>query len=273
MLDNEITTGQTSEVDVASQTAENPDSSQKTAEVNDAAFESAETKTEASNDVDAEKSEITEEKSKQTKQNNAENARRRREAERQRELTAMRNKTILDVLGGINPFTKEEMKDDADVEEYLEMKDMQSKGMDPVSDYSRYKKQKERERQQAADEERQQKEWYAQDAADFAKKYPDVKLDDIVKSESFQSFAAGKVGKVPISEIYGEFLRTKEVFIEEYKNQTAQEYAKKQASPGALGGGTATEKSFFTKEEVDKMSRSEIRKNLTKIEESMKKWK
>ena len=106
-----------------------------------------------------------------------------------------------------------------------------------------------------------------------AKKYPDVKLDDIVKGEAFQSFAAGKVGKVPISEIYGDFLRAKEVFIEEYKNQTAQEYANKQASPGALGGGSAAEKTFFTKDEVDKMSRAEIRKNLPKIEESMKKWK
>ena len=165
------------------------------------------------------------------------------------------------------------MKDDADIEEYLEMKEIQREGLDPVSDYSRFRKKKERERQQAAETERQQKEWYASDAADFAKKYPDVKLDDIVKGEAFQSFAAGKVGKVPISEIYGDFLRAKEVFIEEYKNQTAQEYANKQASPGALGGGSAAEKTFFTKDEVDKMSRAEIRKNLPKIEESMKKWK
>lgn len=272
MLDNEITTGQTSDADV-SQTAENPESSQTAAEVNDTAFEDSGAKETASesnsNSVKVENPEV---KQKQTKATNAENARRRREAERQREMTSLRNKTILEALDGINPFTKEEMKDDADIEEYLEMKEIQREGLDPVSDYSRFRKKKERERQQAAETERQQKEWYASDAADFAKKYPDVKLNDIVNDKSFQSFAAGKVGKVPISEIYGDFLRAKEVFIEEYKNQTAQEYANKQASPGALGGGSAAEKTFFTKDEVDKMSRAEIRKHFAAIEESMKKW-
>lgn len=270
MPNDEILTGQTTDAEV-SETAENPVDSQNTAEVNDTSF-SENTEIGSSEKTETAKTEKSEVKTKQTKETNAENARRRREAEKTREMTELRNKTILDVLGGVNPFTHEAMKDATDVEEYLEMKEMKQKGLDPVTDYSRYKKQKERERKEAEEQEAAQKEWYAEDALAFGKAYPDVKLDEIIKSESFQKYAAGKVGKVPLAEIYGDYLHAKEVFIEEYKNQTAQEYAKKQASPGALGGSTGGEKTFFTKAEVDNMSRAEIRKNLKAIEESMKKW-
>lgn len=271
MLENENVSGQTNDAEV-SVTNENPDGSQNTAEVNDSQFSENSSENADGDKGQPVKEEKSEEKPKQSRETNAENARRRRETEKNREMTALRNKTILDVLGGKNPFTGEDMKDDTDVEEYLEMKEMQSKGLDPVSDYPRYKKQKERERKEAEDAAAAQKEWYAADTLAFEAAYPDVKLEEIVKSEAFQKYAAGKVGKVPLAEIYGDFLHAKEVFIEEYKKQTAQEYANKKASPGALGGNVGGEKKFFTRDEVSSMSRSEIRKHFAAIEESMKKW-
>ena len=66
MLDNEITTGQTSDA-AASQTAENPESSQTAAEVNDTAFEDSGAKeTSSESNSNSVKVEATEEKPKQT---------------------------------------------------------------------------------------------------------------------------------------------------------------------------------------------------------------
>ena len=100
--------------------------------------------TEDSNDVEFTDSENGEQESgepkreakTQTKEQNSENARRRREAERQAELKKVeaetREKAIIEVLNGKNPFTNEPMKDHADVEEYLLMKEIEKNGGDPV---------------------------------------------------------------------------------------------------------------------------------------------
>lgn len=54
----------------------------------------------------------------QTSEQNSENARRRREAEKQAAINAAReearNQAIIETLGGKNPYTNEEMKDRAD---------------------------------------------------------------------------------------------------------------------------------------------------------------
>lgn len=55
-----------------------------------------------------------------TKEQNSENARRRREAERQKEIQTAREQAIIETLGGKNPFTGEEMKDSADVPRILD---------------------------------------------------------------------------------------------------------------------------------------------------------
>ena len=90
----------------------------------------------------------------QTKAQNSENARRRREAERRAEIKkaeeAAREQAIIETLGGRNPYTGEEMKDHTDVEEYLAMREIDKEGGDPLTDFSKFQKRKERERAEQA---------------------------------------------------------------------------------------------------------------------------
>ena len=81
-----------------------------------------------------------EDKKPQGREQNAENARRRREAERQKELADTRNKAIIEALGGKNPYTGGEMKDAEDVREFLTMREIENGGGDPVGDYSKHQK-------------------------------------------------------------------------------------------------------------------------------------
>ena len=271
MLENENKTAQTTE-ESSSATVVNAGNGQTETEVNDVAFsDTVSTDNQSGNGGADDKSEKTEEKPKQTKETNTENARRRREVERQRELTAVRNKTILDVLGNKNPYTNEEMKDDADVEEYLTMKEIAASGRDPVADFSRYKKQKERERQEAVVKAESEREWYRKDAADFAKAHPDVDINTLATDELFTAFAGGKIGKVPLAKLYDEYVQIKSAAVREYQDNAAKELANKKASPGALGGGGGADR-LFTRDEVKKMSPAEQRKNYDKIRESMTKW-
>lgn len=208
-----------------------------------------------------------------TKEQNAENARRRREAEREAEKRKLRNETIIDTLGGKNPYTGEDMTDDFDVEEYLLMKDIEKKGGDPVGDYQKVKKQKDREaavKQTKAD---QSQEWYNNDRANFEKDYPDVNVSELIADPDFREWADGKIGRKPLSDIYRGFIGFKSKFDERAKDIAAQKLANKNASPGALHNTNPVDNDFFTADQVRAMTREEVHKNYDKIRKSMERWK
>ena len=252
---------------------------ENTGEVSDTTFSDGDESGEGSEigKTDGEGGTDAEEKARQ-KAINSENARRRRESERreadrQRDIesakTEARNKAILDVLGGVNPYTKEPMKDARDVEEYLTMKEIEKSGRDPVADFAKYQKEKEREKESAAAAEAQRRAWYRDDQAKFEAAHPDVKISELIKNKTFLSVAAGKVGKVPLNDIYAEYVETKNSIINEYKQESAKAAANKKASPGALGGEGGTD-TRFTLEQMQGMSRSEVKKNWAAIQESLK---
>lgn len=213
----------------------------------------------------------------QTKEQNSENARRRREAERQKELKELRETTIIETLGGKNPYTGGEMKDSADVEEYLAMKEIEKNGGDPVADFSKFQKENKRRAQEKADSDAKTAEWYRKDGEDFAKKYPDVNLEELAQDADFADYADGKVGRKPLAEIYGGYQKLKggnadkTVTDKTARGLAAQMIANRKASPGALNAEGGTE-ALFTREEVAKMSVSECYKNYDKIQKSMKHW-
>ena len=213
----------------------------------------------------------------QTKEQNSENARRRREAERQAELerakAAVREQTIIETLGGKNPYTNEEMKDHADVEEYLAMREIAKNGGDPLSDYSKFQKQKERERVEQADKAAKEKEWYRKDQEDFATKHPEVNLQALIQDPQFQKFASGKVGVLPLSEIYEGFIEVVTEYEKKAKAMAKQMLANQKASPGSLSSTNPTDSGYFTKEQVQKMTQAEVHENYDKIRASMRKWK
>ena len=214
------------------------------------------------------------EKKPQSREQNAENARRRREAERQRELAETRNNAIIEALGGKNPYTDGEMKDAEDVREFLAMKEIEKNGGDPVSDYSKHQKERERAERAKAEEEAQKQAWFEKDRADFVAKYPDVDLSTLVEDKSFRSFAEGKVGEKPLGEIYESYLAMTGEIEYAAKRTAAQNAANAAASPGSLSGGGQVESDYFTKEQVQahRGDRKWMKEHYDAIRKSMAKW-
>lgn len=219
-----------------------------------------------------EDSAVKEPKITQTKEQNSENARRRREAERKAEIAAVREQTIIETLGGKNPYTNEEMKDHADVEEYLNMREIEKNGGDPLSDYSKFQKKKEREKAEKENKDTEEKEWYSSDKEAFVAKYPEVDLDNLIKDTSFQKYADGKVGKFPLSEIYEGYMDVVTEYEKKAKQIAKQMLANQKASPGSLSSTNPTDNGFYTKEQVQRMSQAEVHANYDKIRASMSKW-
>ncbi len=251
----------------------------------DAEFDSnadVEAKQENVNDVEftdtsgkQETSEITAKETEEArvKNKNSENARRRREAERKAEIAAVREQTIIETLGGENPYTGEEMKDHADVEEYLAMREIEKNGGDPISDYSKFHKQKEKEKSKEAQKAKDEKEWYRKDHEAFVTKYPEVNLDNLINDTAFQKYAGGKVGVIPLSEIYEGFMEIVSEYEKKAKQMSKQMLANQKASPGSLSSTNLSDNGYFTKEQVQKMSQEEVHKNYDKIRASMRKWR
>lgn len=221
---------------------------------------------------------------------NAEAARRRREAERRqeaeraRELEKVRLDTILDTLDRVNPYTHEPMKDETDVAEYLEMREIARRGGDPVGEYAKYHKAMERERTEAAKKEAEKNEArqrIAENRARFAADYPDVDIGTLFSDKAFLEHAGERLNTVPLSELYGEYRRAGEE-AERIQNErieararelAAQMVANAKASPGSAVGAPAAQNGYFTREQVKAMSQREVHENYDKIKESMKHWK
>ena len=210
----------------------------------------------------------------------SENAHRRREAERKAELEkarqTAREQAIIETLGGKNPYTGEDMKDSSDVQEFLLMREIEKEGGDPLSDYSKHLKVKEREKSQAKAKKDAEAEWYRNDKEAFASKYPDVDVNSLIENKRFNRYAEGKVGSVPLSEIYEGFIESEsELRAEAEKTayqKAQQQLANAKASPGSLSSTNQGDTVFFTREQVQKMSQAEVSRNYDKIRASMSKW-
>jgi hypothetical protein len=211
-------------------------------------------------------------KPKQSNDLNREYARKRREAENAKKIEEARVQTVIETLGGVNPFTNEPMTDAADVEEYRLMKRIEKEGGDPVSDYAKYRKKADKEGAQRAEEKATKEAWFANDRASFVKNHPDVNLDELIRDPNFQLYADGKVGRVPLSEIYEGYAALTKAVDGKAKDLAAQALANRQASPGSAASSGTTDSDFYTAEQVRKMSRKEIHDNYEKIRASMAKW-
>jgi len=210
-------------------------------------------------------------KKKQSKEENRKFAERRRELEKQeKERKAIEEnayrKAILEVVK-TNPYNQKELKTDKDVRVYLNMKKLEEAGLDPVADYWQLDeviaKEKEKEGSPKIDPK--------QDALQFAKDFPEVSLSELNKNERFLKFAKGKIGIIPLSEVYSDF----QEFIEELDSEADKKarslMAKAKATPGVT---TTTEKSdneYYTIEEIKKMPQAEISKNWDKVLKSLAK--
>ncbi len=210
------------------------------------------------------------EKPKQSAEENRAQAQRRRE--REALISDVRTKAIIETLGGKNPWSGEEMKDAADVEEYLIMKQIEKDGGDPLADFSKYRKKQDREAAEKTRKEAETREWYESDRKAFIEKHPDVELRKLLSDERFRDYAEGKVGRRPLTEIYEGYRSFVGKTDEKAREIAAQAIANKQASPGVLATSGEAESDYFAPEEVRKMSPADVRKNYEKIRASMAKW-
>ena len=201
-------------------------------------------------------------------------------AERAQALLKERLDTIIAVTGGENPYTHEPIKDETDVQEYLTMRRIEQRGGDPLQDYAKAIKAETRDREAREAAAAQKKQWFAEDVANFSTAYPDVNADDLKKDADFSAYAQGKIGKVPLTQIYqgyramvDKITATVTADVEARVTRTvAQSQANRQASPGSLSGSGEGEV-FFTREAVQKMSQEEVSKHYDKIMQDMKHWK
>ena len=243
--------------------SENPDTSKKAEVVNESEF------TDAANGE-----ETTKKADEKQKQDNSENARRRRERERQAELKKTRYDAIKEAVDGVNPFTNQPIVDDVDIEEYLAMKEIKKQGGDPLADFSKYQKEKQKKEAEVQAQKLKDEEWLENDYKDFKEKHPDVDLQNLALDKPFMSFAENLAGKKPMAEIYDAYQNLVEEIRKKENDALARRVANAKATPGSLTGVTADESSsFFTVEQVKKMSQEEVHKNYDKIMASMKKWK
>ena len=218
------------------------------------------------------------------KRRNAEFAQRRREKERrEQEQRAIARKAELNgikkALKGVNPYTNEALETDEDVEYYLIQVEMEEKNLDPNSfaDFRKFKKLQVEKSQPMSEEE-----WVAKDSKDFYNKYPDAPtFDDIFKDTDFLEYAEkyhkGELGKTtPLAKIYGNYQTYKQdranfdKLVEKKANELFEKrMAKLKSSPGGVEGKTSEENTFYSREQIEKMSIEEIRKNMAKVDASL----
>lgn len=213
------------------------------------------------------------------------NAIKRREAERREELQRVREQTIIETLGGINPYTGEEMKDSADVSQYLTMREIKSRGGDPVGEYAKYhtilereKAQKEAEEEQKRTDEAERKAAHDRDVSAFREKYPDVSMQSMMNNADFMAFAKGRVGKdgsiYAVYDAYATAKAAEDARIEQRaREMAAQMQANAKASPGTAVGEASGDPEYFTREQVQAMTQAQVHRNYDKIKKSMKHWK
>lgn len=194
------------------------------------------------------------------------------EAQRKRELEEVRFNAIKETLGGINPYTKTKIEDKYDMDEYLMMKEMESKGLDPLQDYASYLKQKQRvemANEEKKAQEKSKEDWIKNDRNDFFEKYPDVNFETLAKDEMFKTFAKGKIGNIPMASIYDDYLTIKSNIEKEAKKVASRMMANKESSPGALSEQSVPREKY-TLDKVKKMSQKEILKDYDQIMKDLK---
>ena len=212
-------------------------------------------------------------------------AMKRREFERKQELQKVREQTIIETLGGINPFTGEKMEDSADVEQYLTMREIKSRGGDPVGEFAKYHKIMEREKTQREAQEAQARTEEAErqaardrDMSAHREKYPDVDVRSMMNDGDFMAYAKGRVGKdgsiYAVYDAYAAAKAAEDARVEQRaREMAAQMQANAKASPGTAKGEASTKVTRYTPEMVRAMSKEEIKANYDKICRDIKYWK
>ena len=228
--------------------AEQEETVESTVEINPT--ESVEKK-EASEATDSEETKQNEKEQDETRQSKEDNkyarlARKQAEEEAKKKIEQARQEAyeqglqqgkIQTYIGKQNPYTGEVIKDSYDVQEYLDMFELDAKGQDPVKGYRELQKEKARkeaEEKIKVEEKQKQDTWYKNDTKDFVDKYSTEKLQELTKDEDFALFANGKVGKIPLADIYADYQKLISKYEKKSVETAKQIVANNTTTPGAI---------------------------------------
>lgn len=165
-------------------------------------------------------------------------------------------------IGKQNPYTGEIINDEYDVQEYLDMFEIDSKGNDPIKGYRDMQKEKARveaQKQIKLDEEAKQKQWYENDTIDFVEKYSVEKLNELAKDSDFNLFAGGKLGQVPLAKIYEDYTNLISKYEKKSVDTAKKLVANNIATPGKANEGTEPQELNW-----ENMSKDQFEKYLEK---------
>ena len=206
--------------------------------------------------------------------------RRLKDAEKAKE-DALRAKEVEMVkkLYKTNQWTGEAIEDEHDVEELLTMQALADEGKDPLAEYPKFLKQQKKIAAQAAKEKSQgeaQKQTRAQAGLqEFYEKHPDVNVQELLADEDFLKFGKDALEFIPLTKVYEAYLPIKEekARLKAENEKAAAMAANSQVAVGSVTSATdPADSEFFTKEQVQKMSPEEVKKNYEKIRKSQEKW-
>lgn len=106
----------------------------------------------------------------------------------------------------------------------------------------------------------------------FERFFPGVTIEKVQQDPNFRLFADGKEKSKSISEIYKNYLYLIKQIANDIEIKTKVAHSNKIASPGSLSSSGAVAQTFFTKDQVKRMSREQIARNYQEIRQSQQKW-
>lgn len=241
---------------------------------NDVKQEDTKTDPKKSTDEGQPDGEEEESSKRQSREDNRKYAEMRREKERQEkerqeiERKAYR-KGLIEAINGVNPYTNKKIEDDFDVEEYMTMREIEKDGLDPVADYSAYLKKKKRLETAPPTSGVRSQEWLENDARQFLQKYPEVNLETLLDDKLFVKFSDGKLGNQTLARVYEDYTELMETLNAETDKKIRLAVARSKSSPGSVETGKKTEDStYYSWEQLQKMSTEEVDKNYDKVMKS-----
>lgn len=190
---------------------------------------------------------------KNQKKQNYNNAKARIERRRQEELNKAKREAYIEGIkkstNGINSFTGEPIKDEADIEIYETMCEMSEKGLDPVDDFYKYtaeKRRNEKEQIRIQNEAKEKEnEKLNTEIAEFINAYGEETLKKVLNDADFDEFSKDLVGAIPLKVIYDKFLRVSAKTETKAEELAIKKDARRKSSSGALGKKSTTTSSIL----------------------------
>ena len=279
--DFEDSSGQTDETDEDEEDNDNSNNEEGNDTDNGDSTETTSEKTNSKGKTPTEDTDSPSSKKPLSKEENAANAARRRQEALESKVKEEHVKTVIDVLGGVNPYTKKEMTDAHDVDVYERMRRIEKAGGDPVADYASTLAEEKRQAEKAVKEDKNTdfNAWAKKDGQEFAKANPDVDINELFKDENFNLIAEPLLQRrVPMSEIYKIFQKTqsninsvKQKAKQKLKDEIAGGIANNNASTGSLKSNGDTSDGLYTMEQLKALTPAQIEANLDKVERSYEK--